>query len=543
MNAWIESRLCKRKGAALPLLGAFTWESKVTDDGRVFSRPIFVMSESFVKDNRVRRQRVHTQPNVIKAEEINYSKLAIKFSKNLTKNMLFSGTSDILKKIGDYTRNGREYEVAFSFGTLKCKEKKVRFEFNQGRLAAILPENLRVGTLPQETQTGLSEQDYETDAEPQLSARPESQNQMSSRLNSAASAPGGGGWGGGNTLQIPKLPLKGGSTLPPISNAQEDRTVSFSGANSGRGVGDGSATGGTEATAFFESENEKVNALTAAGVGGTSSGSTAYVPLADRPLSPRLLEIMQEMDAALHAPQMNKEELRNRAKQRVDEQAYLRSLQALESEAKDEEKIALEADALIEDFEISTREKVDDFHKKTKTINGWLTSQMQENKKVMNAELEAKKKFQGSFFLPENAGNVLMPSGSLPGGQHKAAIKDGLRKDLKYQIRNNATKKGMEKARQETEEREYLDHIAMEMDLEAIEVRAKHLQTQKILLESWERDAHVRNLKKLQMGGIGAVREYVSINLPEAHDASTGKIKQSMGFSVGYDTRSGKATK
>ena len=30
-----------------------------------------------------------------------------------------------------------------------------------------------------------------------------------------------------------KLPLKGASTLPPISNAQEDRAVSFSGANSG----------------------------------------------------------------------------------------------------------------------------------------------------------------------------------------------------------------------------------------------------------------------------------------------------------------------
>jgi len=104
-------------------------------------------------------------------------------------------------------------------------------------------------------------------------------------------------------------------------------------------------------------------------------------------------------------------------------------------------------------------------------------------------------------------------------------------------------KKEMEKTRQSTEEREYLDHIAMELDLDAIEARAKHLKSQKILLESWERDAHVRNLKKLQQGGTVAVREYVSINLPEAHDATTGKIKQSTGFSVGYDTRTGKQTK
>ena len=161
------------------------------------------------------------------------------------------------------------------------------------------------------------------------------------------------------------------------------------------------------------------------------------------------------------------------------------------------------------------------------------------NKAARDAVMDEKRRFQGSFFLPANAGNVLMPSGSLPGGQHKAAIKEGLRKDLKYQIRHNMERKETEKAQKTLEEREYLDHIAMEMDLDAIEERARHLQQQKILLESWERDAHVRNLKKLQQGGTNAVREYVAINLPEAQDSSTGKLKT--GFaSVGYDTRRGK---
>ena len=539
MNAWIESRLCKRRGAELPILGAFTWESKVADDGRVFSRPIFVMSESFIKENRVRRQRVHAQPNIIKAEEINYSKLAIKFSKNLTKNMLFSGTSDILKKISDYTRTNKEFEVEFSFGTLKCKERKVRFEFNQGRLAAILPETLRVGTLPQQTQAALTDMDYEdADSAGLLSARPES---TASARNSSSR------WNPGAASTVPKLSLslrnsQNGPALPLIASAAEERsTVTVSAGDSGRL--DGGTTGGAEAAAFFASENDKVNAITATGVGSTGSGRADYVPLADRPLSPRLLEIMQDMDAALHAPQADKVEIRSRAKQRVEEQAYLRSLQALETEAKDEERIALEAQDLINNFEITTREKMDEFHTKTKAINGWLTEQMRDNKKVVDAELAEKKNFQGSFFLSENAGNMLMPSGSLPGGLHKAAIKDGLRKDLKYQIRSNMQKKEMEKTRQSTEEREYLDHIAMELDLDAIEARAKHLKSQKILLESWERDAHVRNLKKLQQGGTVAVREYVSINLPEAHDATTGKIKQSTGFSVGYDTRTGKQTK
>ena len=541
MNAWVESRLCKRKGAELPMLGLFSWEIKHADDGQTYSRPIFVMSESFIKDHKVRRQRIHTIPNIVKAEEINYSKLAIKFSKNLTKNMIFNGTRDVLKKIGEFVEKNYEFEIEWSFGALKCKERKVRFEFNQGRLSSILPENLRIGTLPQQAIPDSAYEALDIDNASQYSARPESSssNNAGSRLDIAS--------GAAKSLAIPKLALtsaagntalqKMGATLPPITSEAQaaPHVVRASFSNTGL------AGAGTDASEYFAKEN--ANTVTVSAIANQSSENGLgldYVPTADRPLSPRLLEIMQEMDAALHAPKVDKIEIRNKAKQRVDEQAYLRSLQALEAEAKTEERIALEADALIEDFEMLTRAKVQDFHTKTKTINGWLTEQMREHKKISDAELAEKKKFQGSFFLPENAGNVLMPSGSVPGGLHKAAIKEGLRKDLKYQIRNNEARRQLEKERQTMEEREYLDHVAMEMDLEAIEQRAKHLQSQKILLESWERDAHVRNLKKLQKGGINAVREYVAINLPEAHDVTTGKVRESKGFSVGYDTRRGK---
>jgi hypothetical protein len=118
-------------------LGSFTWEIKYTGDGSTVSRPIFIMSESFLKDHRVRRQRVHKTPNTVAAEEINYSKLAIKFTKTLTKDMIFTGTRDIIKKIGDFVDRMYEFEIAFSFGTLKCKERKVRFDFNQNRLIQV----------------------------------------------------------------------------------------------------------------------------------------------------------------------------------------------------------------------------------------------------------------------------------------------------------------------------------------------------------------------------------------------------------------------
>jgi len=180
---------------------------------------------------------------------------------------------------------------------------------------------------------------------------------------------------------------------------------------------------------------------------------------------------------------------------------------------------------------------VDDFHNKTRTINGWLHDQMADNKEVSDKKLALSKQYTSSFFLPDNAGNVLMPSGSVPGGQHKSAIKQGLRKDLKYQIKSNADKAVKLKALQLEEERDYLDQVAMEMDLEAISDRAAHLEKQKALLESWERDAHIRNLKKLQLAGANAVKDYVYVNLPEAEAAKT----KTTGFnSVGFDTRTGK---
>ena len=525
------------------MLGTFTWEIKHSGDGRTFSRPIFVMSENFIKENKVRRQRVHAAPNIEKGEEINYSKLAIKLSKNLTKDMIFSGSRDILKKIGEYCDKGYEFEVDWSFGTLKCKERKVRFEFNQARLAAILPENLRIGVLPQEEAPLMYDTDIEsTMSENQNSARKESsggrQANDSVRMHSAPSAP---------SRVVPMLNIKPSSAsvgtgnmgkLPAILNSRDgDDSGRYSPIQSGEERGDA-----TSQTVSFASTSAQQSTTADAGKDASEYFQVeegGNVPMADRALSPRLLEIMSEMEASLNAPPVDKVTMRNKAKERVDEQAYLRSLKLLEVEAKDEERIALEADAQAQDFEHLMRSKVDDFHQKTKTINMWLTEQMSANKEVAEAKSAEQKKYQGSFFLPANAGNVLMPSGSLPGGLHKAAIKEGLRKDLKYQIRHNMERKERDKANQTLEEREYLDHIAMEMDLDAIEERAKHLQSQKILLESWERDAHVRNLKKLQVGGTNAVKEYVSVNLPDAQDAATGKLKTGFG-SVGYDTRKGK---
>ena len=215
LNTWIETRICKKKGAEVPMLGTFSWETKIAGDGRVFSRPIFVMSESFIKDHKVRRQRVHMAPNIEKGQEINYSQLAIKFSKNLTKDMVFSGSRDIIKKIGDYVDRSYDFEIEFSFGTLKSRERKVRFEFNQTRLAQILPESMRIGTLPQE-EAGAYDEEASTNGSMSENQNRnhnqqveyQQQQQPVSRLSTAPLP---------QQITVPKLSLKGATTGKPSS--------------------------------------------------------------------------------------------------------------------------------------------------------------------------------------------------------------------------------------------------------------------------------------------------------------------------------------
>ena len=61
------------------------------------------------------------------------------------------------------------------------------------------------------------------------------------------------------------------------------------------------------------------------------------------------------MEASLNAPPVDKVQMRNKAKARVDEQAYLRALKKVDDEAKEEERISLEANKQIEQFEDFTK--------------------------------------------------------------------------------------------------------------------------------------------------------------------------------------------
>merc|ERR1719272_2058844 len=62
-------------------------------------------------------------------EEFNFSKAAIKFSGQLTKDNAFTGWRLLVRQLSDVISQGKSVSVQFSFGKLVAKEREVHFVF------------------------------------------------------------------------------------------------------------------------------------------------------------------------------------------------------------------------------------------------------------------------------------------------------------------------------------------------------------------------------------------------------------------------------
>jgi len=126
----------KFQGAEIGNFGTFSWESKIVE-GESLSRPIFLIAPSFIKDHKIKKQRIHNLPLIATAEPINFSQLAIKFSKILTKDTAFSCIRDIIKKIGEFVDRNLSFDIEFSFGHFYCRERVVKFEFDYAKFSKV----------------------------------------------------------------------------------------------------------------------------------------------------------------------------------------------------------------------------------------------------------------------------------------------------------------------------------------------------------------------------------------------------------------------
>eukprot|EP00294_Goniomonas_avonlea_P008895 CAMPEP_0114557036 /NCGR_PEP_ID=MMETSP0114-20121206/9610_1 /TAXON_ID=31324 /ORGANISM="Goniomonas sp, Strain m" /LENGTH=408 /DNA_ID=CAMNT_0001742285 /DNA_START=178 /DNA_END=1404 /DNA_ORIENTATION=+ len=105
------------------------------EDGSQFShtnfqaQPVFVLSERFLQQHPVKFRKPVESPEV-KSEELNFCKLAIKFSQTLSKDVASAATRRLIAKLGQAMGRGAEVLIDFGVGRLYSRDKQAFFVFD-----------------------------------------------------------------------------------------------------------------------------------------------------------------------------------------------------------------------------------------------------------------------------------------------------------------------------------------------------------------------------------------------------------------------------
>lgn len=107
-----------------------SWETCSNSRNQPKLRPVFILSDTFTKTYGLQQKKALAPPVLASLEEINFTKIAIKFSRNLTKDLVFSGVRDMLQRIGEMAGTGASLSIAFDFGRLVAKNRCVTMVFD-----------------------------------------------------------------------------------------------------------------------------------------------------------------------------------------------------------------------------------------------------------------------------------------------------------------------------------------------------------------------------------------------------------------------------
>jgi hypothetical protein len=130
----------KQGGVHVPSFCKVTWSdperSELSTDLRApqaRSRermPLFVVSQRFLKRFGL-KSRNPLETCEVRAEEISFVKLAIKYSTTLSKDSAYSATKRLIHRIGAAMASGADCEIDFGIGRLHAHERQVWFVFNE----------------------------------------------------------------------------------------------------------------------------------------------------------------------------------------------------------------------------------------------------------------------------------------------------------------------------------------------------------------------------------------------------------------------------
>jgi hypothetical protein len=285
----------------------------------------------------------------------------------------------------------------------------------------------------------------------------------------------------------------------------------------------------------FTKEQEEAHSKRVAMFNGTSTSVTTFPEPGP--------EVKAILDAiAGRQSSLNKDEYRKKVKERVIAQAFNRCLDEVEDSAKLEDLRRYEERKMYETWKNNELAKKEQAAKEMSVLKDALDSQIElthtQNEKD---RLEQKNKVS-KFFLSDKAGKTPSPYAYDENG-NPVDRRKRVAEALKTQISENMARSHSLKEDTIRKEKEYLDRLKLEDELQAVIDRKSHLERQKGLLEAWERDGHVRNLKKLQAHGNDIVKDYIDRNFADTMQTMNTfapTLNQSLNMSIGYDVRKGK---
>eukprot|EP00927_Polykrikos_kofoidii_P066895 TRINITY_DN62454_c0_g1_i1.p1 TRINITY_DN62454_c0_g1~~TRINITY_DN62454_c0_g1_i1.p1 ORF type:complete len:677 (-),score=120.78 TRINITY_DN62454_c0_g1_i1:125-2155(-) len=130
VDRYTSACLEQKRGLCLPNFCRIGWQA-VRIRGKVTFRPYFQLVDAFCRAYGIDPAKCGPVPaEICVFEDFNFSKAAIRFSTELTKDQVSSGLRVLVRQLGETVSQGRPLAAEFSFGKISCREgRDLQFDF------------------------------------------------------------------------------------------------------------------------------------------------------------------------------------------------------------------------------------------------------------------------------------------------------------------------------------------------------------------------------------------------------------------------------
>mmetsp|Transcript_4862 Transcript_4862/g.13562 ORF Transcript_4862/g.13562 Transcript_4862/m.13562 type:complete len:602 (+) Transcript_4862:231-2036(+) len=132
---WIKSQFDITKGAHVLNFVKLGWVAEPVANGQL--RPMFVLLDSYARAHALQcgpgatlASSINRGWHMESVEDMNFSKLAIRFSQGLGKDTIFMCVRVLLQVLGSVLSSGQAVELKLGVGTMKARGRKISFDFD-----------------------------------------------------------------------------------------------------------------------------------------------------------------------------------------------------------------------------------------------------------------------------------------------------------------------------------------------------------------------------------------------------------------------------